>query len=200
MAFDPSFFPSRRNLTTTVNAQRRRGKDKWKLGVNGLTVTKSIEVRTLYVLPGSARPYRLDKGSDFAGLILYQNEDGDDIWFENSRFKKSGKQKVYPGAIILQRSKDVKDVQCKVGRVHGKVFKYMFGRAPPDKMVRSGFARVDGVLKFNSVSCNANVGTGYNTGHKTMNQLEQEAVTEALENWIDNGDRRTRCKYYINPL
>lgn len=157
--------------------------------------SKPIEIRSFWVHRGSCRPRNFHSGSDLVGIVLYRNEHGQTRWTDNGL-------KIYPGAIFLQRSNTIKDVKCNIGKVHGKLFKYTFKRDPPRGMVRSGFARVDNEWKFNSVSSNANTSTGYATNDKTMNDTEREGIIEALEQWIDNGNRKTipNPRLYINPL
>lgn len=44
------------------------------------------------------------------------------------------------GYIILKRTKDIKNINCNIGIVHGKTYKSVFGVDPCHHVIGSGFS------------------------------------------------------------
>merc|ERR1712032_1124140 len=80
------------------------------------------------------------------------------------------------------------------GQVHGAAFRALTGESISHRFVASGFARVNGVWKWNSASL---ASPQCWDGQRAMNYLEQIHVATALNNWI-NSDTHTYWPY-VNP-
>ncbi len=95
------------------------------------------------------------------------------------------------GTIILKKTSDINQINSKYGKVHGKLYKSIFGVEPDrSKLVGSGFAYYKDQWKFNSLTFNAAT-TPYHTDEKEMNQLEQKWIKKAILNWIQNDQTQT---------
>ena len=48
----------------------------------------------------------------------------------------------------------IEQINCNIGLIHGKIYKSIFNELPTN-VIGSGFARVNGKWKYNSISFNA---------------------------------------------
>mmetsp|Transcript_59488 Transcript_59488/g.53565 ORF Transcript_59488/g.53565 Transcript_59488/m.53565 type:complete len:168 (-) Transcript_59488:173-676(-) len=157
------------------------------------TADNAIAISSFHVSCKSDKPKSYWSGDNLAGVVLY-SKNGKTEWTCNGI-------KCRAGYIILKTSKNVSHITVYDGSaVHGKVYKSVFGSDPDSSIVRGGFARVNGVWKYNSWSCNA-AGNGYTDGKKQMNSIEENAIKTAIQKWISNGTQNTypSSTIYINP-
>ena len=161
-----------------------------------------IPIESYHVSCKSYRPKTLnDAEENLGGLVLYA-KDGKTDWYSNGVhcktgyiiLKKTSKEKVKGEWEIYNEKDELEHIECSVGMVHGKIYKSIFNELPTTANVTgSGFARVNGKWKYNSISFNSK-DDKYHTDHKTMKELEAKWVQKAMENWILYGKQNTYIK------
>ena len=92
------------------------------------------------------------------------------------------------GYIIIKKTKNIENIQCNQGIVHGKCYKSVFGcDIDTSKVVGGGFA-------YNSYSFN--VTSEYHDSNKGMHEFEKQCILAAINNW-KQGIQNTLCKNVI---
>lgn len=122
----------------------------------------------------------------YAGFILYawtdpHNGDVKDEWELNGIQCKS--------AYLVIQDTDSHSVKRYVkpapGRVHGAVYWNVFGEGADVKMaVGEGFSIMNGELKWNSITFNANEDT-YHDGQKKISNLAEKCVSKIINDWME---------------
>ena len=136
---------------------------------------------------------------DMGGVVLYAYDDRTD-WRLNGVHCKTG-------YIILKKSSNIEHIKSRIGAIHGKVYKSVFGRDPDERVIGAGFSYSykEGKWKFNSSSFNDSESKYHTVSKKntyarevlekdkyearTMNSLEQKMVLEAIQHWFDTGEQ-----------
>ena len=68
--------------------------------------------------------------------------------------------------IYKNNSDEFEDIKCNIGIVHGKIYMSVFKESPSkNSIVGSGFARVNGIWKYNSFTFNS-MDDEYHTNNK----------------------------------
>jgi len=160
-----------------------------------------IPINSYHVSCESYRPKSMNGNENLGGIVLYAYE-GSGNWFMNSKncqHKKCPKEKglcksckhCQSGYVILKRSEEAIKERSSEGKVHGGVYKSVFGEEPDTKrLVGSGFSYKNREWKWRSGVFNQ-ARDSFHSRDKPMNILEQKWVKKALENWINNKQQTT---------
>ena len=119
---------------------------------------------------------------NYGEVVLYM-KDGKTDWYCNNRHCKIG-------YIIIKPVEDIKNITSKYGIIHGKTYKSVFNEEPIN-IVGSGFARCNGIWKWNSGSFNLKSDKYHTLNSKSMNEIEAKWIEKAVKNWHDTGNQNT---------
>ena len=142
--------------------------------------------------PSSTKPASINSNDEYTGIILYAY-DGKMRWNVNNILCERG-------TIIIKKTSEINNIKSRYGKVHGKLYKSVFGVDPDrSRVVGSGFAYYKNQWKFNSFTFNA-ANTQFHTDEKEMNALEQKWVRRTILNWIEKGQTITPIQESIGIL
>ena len=127
---------------------------------------------------------------DMVGLILYSHNG-------LTKWKKNG-VKCRSGYIIIKKVSNIDHLSSGIGRVHGKLYKYLFNEEPKSEYnntVGAGFGYKNGEWafrsKFNKGASYDKKVIKYHDGSRKMSDNEIKCVCYALHRWIKYGQRDT---------
>ena len=93
--------------------------------------------------------------------------------------------RIKPGYVYIKNTDKIDSKWGDEGMVHGALCRLLLGYQPSEVQnaggCLSGFAIVNGVIKYNSYSTNAS--GGYSDGTKPMNDIEAKMLRNAIELW-----------------
>ncbi|TNV74427.1 hypothetical protein FGO68_gene11172 [Halteria grandinella] len=122
------------------------------------------------------------KKQNLAGMIIYSE------LMDYTRPISGKNLRIRPGYVYIKASQEVKALS-REGQVHGGLFYSLFEQQPSDlKLVTSGFARVDGKWKFNSITLSTKT-EGWHDSDKEMSAPEQKELKKALKHWEKGGEQ-----------
>ena len=141
--------------------------------------TSTIRVASYHV---SSKSDILSSDEDLIGIVLYSNN-GQTEWYCNGVECKSGYIFVQRKTEPLSKNSQAFLNMMNQPQSHSGVYKSVFGKSPTDRIIASGFDRIDGEWKHNSFIFNRN-----NT-ERAMAPNESEWIEKAIQNWVDYGEQ-----------
>ena len=145
--------------------------------VERLDRTERFELPTLHV---SCQSDIFTGGDDMAGMILWLF-DGKREWSLNGVECK-------PGYIVFKKSASIRHIPSDIGEVHGKLYKYMFGEDPDERVLATGFAFYKGKWEWLSGTFN-NRNPAWQGNDPEAGPNEQQIIKAAILKWSQSDGR-----------